>query len=37
LKRCEGGICRFMIDFSVGVAPFATYELKKVDADYFAE
>jgi len=26
-----------MIDFSVGVAPFATYELRKVDADYFAE
>ena len=30
-------LAQLMIDFNVGVTPFATYELKKVDADYFAE
>ena len=27
----------FMIDFGVGVTPFAVYELKRIDADYFVE
>ncbi len=26
-----------IIDYGVGVTPFATYELKRVDSDYFAE
>jgi len=26
-----------MIDHNVGVAPLASYELKRVDSDYFAE
>lgn len=27
----------FMMDFDVGVTPFAVYELKRIDADYFVE
>ena len=27
----------YMIDFGVGVTPFAVYEIKRVDADYFVE
>lgn len=30
-------LAQFMIDYNVGVTPFALYELKRVDADYFAE
>lgn len=30
-------LAQLMIDFNVGVTSFATCELKKVDADYFAE
>jgi len=26
-----------MIDYNVGVSTIATYELKKIDADYFTE
>ncbi len=30
-------IARLMIDFSVGVTTIASYEVKKIDADYFTE
>jgi restriction system protein len=30
-------LARFMIDFGVGVTTIATYEVKKIDSDYFAE
>ncbi len=30
-------LSRLMIDYNVGVAPLAVYELKKVDLDYFTE
>jgi restriction system protein len=30
-------LAEFMIDYGVGVTSFATYELKRTDADYFAE
>lgn len=30
-------LARLMIDYNVGVAPLAIYELKKVDLDYFTE
>ncbi len=30
-------LAQFMIDYNVGVTTFATYDLKKVDVDYFAE
>lgn len=30
-------LAQLMIDHNVGVAPFAVYELKRVDLDYFAE
>lgn len=30
-------LAQLMIDYNIGVAPIATYELKRVDSDYFAE
>jgi restriction system protein len=30
-------LAQLMIDYNVGVTAFATYELKKIDADFFAE
>ncbi len=30
-------LARLMIDYNIGVASVATYELKQVDWDYFAE
>lgn len=30
-------LAQFMIDFNVGVAPDRTYEVKKIDSDYFEE
>ncbi len=30
-------LTQFMIDYNVGVTPFASYELKKIDADFFSE
>lgn len=30
-------LVQFMIDFNVGVAPDRTYEVKKIDSDYFEE
>jgi len=30
-------LANLMIDHSIGVSPFATYELKRVDSDYFTE
>jgi restriction system protein len=30
-------LASFMIEHGVGVAPVASYELKRVDSDYFAE
>lgn len=30
-------LAQFMIDYNVGVTPFASYELKKIDADFFSE
>lgn len=30
-------LARLMIDYDVGVAPFASYQLERTDADYFAE
>ncbi len=30
-------LAQLMIDFNLGVSPMATYEVKKVDGDYFAE
>jgi restriction system protein len=31
------GLTSLMIDFGVGVTPVSSYEIKKVDSDYFAE
>lgn len=30
-------LAQYMIDFNIGVSRVATYEIKKVDADYFME
>ena len=30
-------LASLMIDFNVGVAPAAAYEIKRIDSDYFAE
>ncbi|MBN1660977.1 MAG: restriction endonuclease, partial [Anaerolineae bacterium] len=30
-------LARLMIDYNVGVSPVATYELKRIDLDYFEE
>lgn len=30
-------LAQFMIDHNVGVSPVATYEIKKIDSDYFTE
>lgn len=30
-------LAQLMIDYNIGVAPFATYEMKRMDSDYFAE
>ena len=30
-------LSRLMIDFSVGVTSVATYEVKKIDSDYFSD
>ncbi len=30
-------LANFMIDYNLGVSTFATYELKKIDNDYFGE
>ena len=30
-------LAQLMIDFNIGVAPFATYEMKRLDSDYFTE
>lgn len=30
-------LAELMIDYNIGVAPVAAYELKRVDLDYFAE
>lgn len=30
-------LARYMIDHDVGVSPFDTYEIKKIDSDYFEE
>ena len=30
-------LAKLMIDYNVGVTTFATYEIKKVDLDYFSE
>lgn len=30
-------LAQYMIDFNIGVTRVATYEIKKMDADYFAE
>ena len=30
-------LAEFMIDFNLGVATEATYELKRIDSDFFAE
>ena len=30
-------LSRFMIDFGVGVTSVASYEIKKIDSDYFSE
>jgi restriction system protein len=30
-------LAQLMIDYDVGVAPLAAYELKRVDSDYFTE
>lgn len=30
-------LAQLMIDFNIGVASVATYELKRVDSDYFTE
>jgi restriction system protein len=30
-------LAELMIDHGVGVSPVASYEMKKIDADYFAE
>ena len=30
-------LANYMIDYGIGVSSFATYELKKIDNDYFSE
>lgn len=30
-------LAQLMIDYNIGVTPFATYEIKRVDSDYFTE
>jgi restriction system protein len=30
-------LAEIMIDFNVGVSPMASYEIKRIDSDYFAE
>ena len=30
-------LAQLMIDYNIGVAPFATYEMKRLDSDYFTE
>ncbi|MHA1921311.1 MAG: restriction endonuclease, partial [Promethearchaeota archaeon] len=30
-------LAQYMIDFDVGVSKLATYEVKKIDSDYFTE
>lgn len=30
-------LAQLMIDFNIGVSPFATYEMKRLDSDYFTE
>lgn len=30
-------LCEFMIDFNVGVSKVSSYEIKKIDSDYFVE
>ena len=30
-------LAQLMIDFNVGVAPIASYEIKRIDSDYFTE
>jgi len=30
-------LTQFMIDHNIGVTPFALYEIKKIDSDYFSE
>lgn len=30
-------LAQLMIDYNIGVAPFATYEMKRIDSDYFIE
>ena len=30
-------LTQLMIDFNIGVSPFATYEMKRIDTDYFVE
>ena len=30
-------LAQLMIDFGIGVSTIATYELKRVDSDYFVE
>lgn len=30
-------LAELMIDFHIGVSPFKTYEIKKLDSDYFSE
>lgn len=30
-------LAQLMIDYNIGVTPFATYEMKRLDSDYFAE
>lgn len=30
-------LAALMVDFGIGVAPVATYEVKRVDTDYFSE
>lgn len=30
-------LAKIMLEFNVGVSPVASYEVKRVDTDYFAE
>jgi hypothetical protein len=30
-------LCNVMIDFGIGVSTLATYEVKRIDNDYFSE
>ncbi|MFZ1398861.1 MAG: restriction endonuclease, partial [Candidatus Promineifilaceae bacterium] len=30
-------LAQLMIDYNIGVTPFATYEMKRLDSDYFTE